>query len=249
MSDPVTRYVPALEGSAYDDVSIRDVLTMSSGVRWDETYTDPRSDRRRLLEAQIAQRPGGVLAVLASLERAAPPGTVNNYNTGETQVIAEVLRRAIGRPLADYLHDRIWAKAGMEADAYWWLDAPGGVEIGGSGIAATLRDYGRFGLFVLNEGIVGGDTVLPAGWVRDATTPRTLRDGAPLDYGYLWWLGSYGTGGERAWYMTGNGGNRVVVFPDLEIVVVITTTNYGRRDAHPLSDRILSEHVLESVVR
>lgn len=222
LSDPVTRYVPALEGSAYDDVSIRDVLTMSSGVRWDETYTDPRSDRRRLLEAQIAQRPGGVLAVMASLERAAPPGTVNNYNTGETQVIAEVLRRAIGRPLADYLHDRIWAKAGMEADAYWWLDAPGGVEIGGSGIAATLRDYGRFGLFVLNEGIVGGDTVLPAGWVRDATTPRTLRGGAPLDYGYLWWTGTSPVARrDGAFSADGIFGQTIYVNPTRRVVVVV----------------------------
>ena len=91
LSDPVTKYVPALLGSAYDGVSIRDVLTMSSGVKWNEAYTDPQSDRRRLLEAQIAQQPGGALEVMRSLPRASEPGTVNTYNTGETQIAAEVL--------------------------------------------------------------------------------------------------------------------------------------------------------------
>jgi CubicO group peptidase (beta-lactamase class C family) len=190
LSDPVTHYVPSLAGSAYEGVSIRDVLTMSSGVRWSETYTDPASDRRRLLEAQISQVPGSALAVMRSLPRAAQPGTVNNYNTGETQVAAEILRRAVGRPLARYLSERIWSRVGMEAEATWWLDSPGGVEIGGSGFSATLRDYGRFGLFVLAGGVTGGDSILPASWLREATTPKELRDGTPLDYGYLWWTGT-----------------------------------------------------------
>ena len=93
LGDSVTHYVPALRGSAYDGVSIRDVLQMASGARWNETYTDPTSDRRHLLEAQIAQVPGAALAVMRALPRAHPPGTVFNYNTGETQVAAEVLGR------------------------------------------------------------------------------------------------------------------------------------------------------------
>ena len=140
--DPVTKYVPALAGTAYDGVSVHHVLLMSSGVEWSETYTDPASDRRRLLEAQISQRPGGALAVMSSLPRAHEPGTHNTYNTGETQIAAEVLRSALGEPLADHLHERIWQPVGMEADATWWTESPGGVEIGGSGFSATLRDYG-----------------------------------------------------------------------------------------------------------
>src|SRR5204862_459257 len=104
---------------------------------------------------QISQVSGSAMAVMRSLPRAAPPGTVNNYSTGETQVAAEVLRRAVGRPLATYLSERIWSRVGMETDASWWLDSPDGVEIGGSGISATLRDYGRFGLFLLNGGVAG----------------------------------------------------------------------------------------------
>ena len=132
VNDPVTKYVPALVGSAYDGVSIRDVLMMSSGVKWTETYTDRTSDRRHLLEAQIAQTPGGALDVMKALPRAHEPGTVNNYNTGETQIAAEVLHGALGRPLADYLHDKIWQPYGMEADATWWLESPAYSNAGGA---------------------------------------------------------------------------------------------------------------------
>lgn len=188
INDPVTKYVPKLVGSAYDGVSIRDILMMSSGVRWNETYTDPASDRRGLLEAQIAQQPSALLDFMSHLARAAPPGTVNNYSTGETQIAGEVLHAAIGRPLAQYLSERIWAKFGMEADANWWLASPDGIEIAGSGLSATLRDFGRFGLFFLNGGIAHGEQILPTGWVAEASSPKTLRDGTPLNYGYFWWI-------------------------------------------------------------
>jgi hypothetical protein len=187
LDDDVTRYLPELRGSAYEGVTVRDILTMSSGVRWNEAYTDPGSDRRRLLEAQIAQRPGAALELMAQLPRAAPPGTVNNYNTGETLVAGALLRAATGRSPSQYLSERIWAPFGMEADAAWWLDSPGGLEIAGSGIAATLRDYGRFGLFCLGGGVAGGRQVLPPGWIEDAGSPKSLRNGKRLGYGYFWW--------------------------------------------------------------
>src|ERR1700683_4099079 len=126
LDDPVTQYVPQLLGSAYEGVSIRDLLTMSSGVRWNEAYTDPASDRRRLLEAQIAQRPGAALELMKRLPRAAPPGTVNNYNTGETLIAGEVVHNAVKRSLSQYLSERIWKPFGMEADAAWWVGSPDG---------------------------------------------------------------------------------------------------------------------------
>ncbi|TWU28532.1 serine hydrolase domain-containing protein [Bythopirellula polymerisocia] len=221
LTDDVTEYVPSLSGSAYDGVTIRDVLMMSSGVGWSEEYTDPASDRRRLLEAQIAQVPGGALAVMKSLPRVAEPGTVNNYNTGETQVAAEVLRGAVGQTLAKYLSERIWSKFGMEADANWWLESPDGIEIGGSGFSATLRDYGRFGQFLLNGGRAGGEAILPSYWIREATTPKVLKGGTPLEYGYLWWTGTTPASREDGAYMAiGIHGQTLYVNPVAKVVVV-----------------------------
>ena len=237
LSDSVTRYVPSLRGTAYDGVSVRDVLMMASGVRWNETYSDPTSDRRRLLEAQISQVPGSALAVMKSLPRAAAPGTTANYNTGETQVVAEVLRASVGRPLATYLSERIWSRFGMEADANWWLDSPGGIEIGGSGFSATLRDYGRFGLFVLGGGVAAGESILPAGWVREATTPKTVRAGAPLEYGYLWWTGATPASRRDGAFMAiGIHGQYLYVNPVAKIVIVV----WGARP-HPSQGQVVDD--------
>lgn len=222
LDDSVTQYVPALKGSAYDGVSIRDVLEMASGVQWTETYTDSTSDRRRLLEAQISLKPGSAMALMKSLPRASEPGTVNHYSTGETQVVGEVLRAAVKMPIATYLSDRIWSKFGMEADAKWWLDSPEGVEIGGSGFSATLRDYGRFGLFFLSGGIAGGEQVLPPGWTKEASTPKVLRNGKKLDYGYLWWPGTTtAQRRDRAFAAEGINGQFLYINPAANVVIVV----------------------------
>lgn len=216
INDQVVKYVPRLKGTAYDGVSVRDVLMMSSGVAWNETYTDRSSDRRALLEAQIAQKPGGLLDVMAHLSRRAAPGSVNNYSTGETQVAGEILYGAIKRPLADYLSEKIWSKVGMESDANWWLDSPNGHEIAGSGISATLRDYGRFGLFMLNGGRIGERSILPDGWIAEASTPKVLSDGKPLNYGYLWWTLPDGN-----YYATGIFGQHLYINPAEKVVIVV----------------------------
>lgn len=222
LDDSVTRYVPRLAGSAYAGVSVRDVLMMASGVAWTETYTNPASDRRRLLAAQVSQRPGAVLDVMASLPRAAPPGTRHTYSTGETQVVGEVVRGATGLPLAHYLAERVWKPAGMEAPATWWLDAPDGHEIGGSGLSATLRDYGRLGLFLLEDGVAAGRRYLPPGWAIDAGQPRQLRDGTTIPYGYLWWSAERPSAvADRAFSAQGIHGQYLYINPAARVVIVV----------------------------
>ncbi len=248
INDPVTRYVPSLAGSAYAGASIRDVLMMSSGVRWNETYTNTASDRRRLLEAQISQLPGSALAVMKSLPRAARPGTANNYNTGETQVAAEILRSAVGQSLAFYLSERIWSRFGMEADANWWLESPDGIEIGGSGFSATLRDYGRFGLFVLNGGRTAGESILPADWIHEATTPKILHGGKPLDYGYLWWTGTTPASiRDGAFSAEGIHGQYLYVNPAAKIVIVVWSAQPKPLGGAVINDWLFFEAVTEAL--
>lgn len=236
LADSVTRYVPALRASAYEGVTVRDVLMMSSGVRWNETYTDPASDRRRLLEAQIAQQPGAAIALMGRLPRAAPPGTTNTYSTGETQVAAEILRGAVGRSLSEYLEDRIWKRYGMESDANWWLDSPNGVEIGGSGFSATLRDFGRLGQFLLDGGVAGGDSILPPGWIAEATTPKTLRGGQPLQYGYLWWPFPSPVVTDSAYAGVGIFGQYLYVYPQARVVIVLWSAQTRPTGGEVLND-------------
>jgi hypothetical protein len=240
----VTDYVPALKGSAYDGVSVRDVLMMASGVQWNETYSDPGSDRRALLRAQISQVPGSAMEVMAALSRAAPPGTVNNYSTGETQVLGEIVRGAVGKTLAEYLSEKIWVPYGMEADAHWWLDSPDGVEIGGSGISATLRDYGRFGQFFLEGGLIDGVSILPDGWTREATSPMKLKDGSALDYGYMWWTGWTGSSREDgAFLAVGIHGQHIYINPTRNVVIVTFGAQSKPVDREPIDALVFFDAV------
>jgi CubicO group peptidase (beta-lactamase class C family) len=237
IDDPVTQYVAKLRGSAYDGVSIRNLLQMASGVKWDETYTNPASDRRHMLQAQIAQRPGAIMDLMANLPRAGAPGTIWNYSTGETFVAGAVVRAAVGRPLAEYLSERIWTKAGMESDATWWLESPDGLEIGGSGLSATLRDYGRFGLFLMNGGVAGGERILPDGWVRDAGSSKTI-GGKVVDYGYMIWPFSAtpGSVNEGAFQALGIYGQHIYVNPREHVVIVVWSALPKPTDMETIAD-------------
>ncbi|MBV9970991.1 MAG: serine hydrolase [Xanthobacteraceae bacterium] len=222
IDDQVADYLPVLRGSAYEGVSIRHLIEMASGVKWDETYTDPSSDRRRMLDIQNSQKPGGTLELMASLPRAALPGTRWNYSTGETQVVGALVRAAVGRPVADYLSDRIWARFGMEADATWWLESPDGLEIGGSGLSATLRDFGRLGLFLLGGGKAGNEQILPENWVQEAASPKRIGGGV-VNYGYMLWPipNGEGTIEEGAFEARGIFGQHIYVNPRENLVIVV----------------------------
>lgn len=215
IDDAVVTYLPQLRGSAYDGVSVRQLLMMASGVNWNETYTDPASDRRRMLEAQLAQQPGAILDLMGKLSRAAEAGKRWNYSTGETQVAGALLHAATGKWLADYLSETLWQPLGMEADANWWLESPDGLEIGGSGLSATLRDYARIGLFMLNDGRIGDQRVLPEGWMQEAGSPHEI-GGSLVDYGYMLWPVS-----GRSFTAAGIFGQFVFVDPDRDLVVAM----------------------------
>jgi CubicO group peptidase (beta-lactamase class C family) len=215
IDDPIVNYLPRFKDTAYDGVTVRNLLQMTSGVAWNETYTDPASDRRRMLEAQIGQQPGAILDLMGSLPRAAEPGTRWNYSTGETQVAGALVRAAAGKPVADYLSEKIWSKVGMEADANWWLESPDGLEVGGSGLSATLRDYARFGMFLLNDGVIDGERMLPEGWIEAASTPKVVA-GETVDYGYMLWP-LHG----RSYSAIGIFGQFVFVDPDKNLVVAM----------------------------
>lgn len=240
IDDPIVRYLPRFRGTAYDGVTVRHLLQMASGVEWNETYTDPRSDRRRMLEAQIGQQPGAILDLMAALPRAATPGTRWNYSTGETHVAGALVRAATGKSVADYLSEKIWSRAGMEADANWWLEAPDGLEVGGSGLSATLRDYGRFGLFLLEGAVVDGDSVLPEGWLADAGSPKNVA-GETVEYGYMFWP-LHG----RSYAAIGIFGQFVFVDPDKQLVVAMWSAQPKPVDGHCLDEyaflEALSKH-------
>jgi len=121
-----------------------------------------------------------------ALPRAGAPGSIWNYSTGESFLVGALLEGATHKPLATYLSETLWSRLGMEQDATWWLESPGGMGLAGSGLGATLRDYGRFGLFVQQDGVLDGQRIVPEGWFREAGSAHVI-GGKSVDYGYLWW--------------------------------------------------------------
>jgi CubicO group peptidase (beta-lactamase class C family) len=191
LDDPVTRYIRALRGSAYDDVSVRQLLTMTSGVKWNEDYTDVNSDVARM----YAQPPDPGLDMTVSyvrkLPREQPPGTKWVYKTAETNLVGVLVAEATGKALADYLSEKIWRAYGMERDAEWMVDDVGH-EQGGCCLAMTLGDYGRFGQFILDGARVDGKPIVADNWLQEATRTQ-VSTGARTGYGYQWWTREDGT--------------------------------------------------------
>lgn len=228
LDEAVTRSVPHLRGSAYDGVTIRQVLQMTSGVRWIETHLDPASDRRRLLELQMSERPGAVLDYLGSLPRVAEPGSRFNYSTGETFLLGAILTGALRCTLCDYLSEKVWRPLGMQSDAYWQLESEDGQEFTGSGLSATLRDYARFAGFVLADGVIDGKRVLPEGWVAQSSAvvpssilePGRLPGYEPLGYGYQWWTFP-APFGPRVFGALGIFGQQIYLDVDAQLVIVL----------------------------
>ncbi len=230
LRDPITKYLPLFSGTAYETVTVEDIIAMTSGVAWNETYTDPSSDRRRMLEAQLGQRPGEILTLMANLETHSKPGVRWNYSTGETHIAGALIHAATGKWAADYLSEKLWKPLGMESDATWWLESEGGLEVGGSGLSATLRDYTRLGQFLLNQGVIDGIPVVPEGFVQRAGS-RTILDGQAVDYGYgLWPLHG------NSYAAIGIFGQYIFVDPDQDLVVTIWSAQPKPVNGHGIDE-------------
>ena len=215
LNDPVVRYLAGLAGGGYDGVTLRQLLTMTSGVRWDEDYTDPDSDVARFLSEPVRDGLNPVVSFMSRLPREAEPGTRWNYSTGETNLVGTLVAAAENKPLAQLLSERIWSRAGMEADAFWALDQ-GGREIGGCCVSAVLRDWGRVGLLALEDGMIGGERITPDGWFAEAGS-KQADTGAPGEgYGYQWW-----TQDDGVFNAYGIFGQTIRIDPERRLVIVI----------------------------
>lgn len=211
LDDPVTRYIPDLAGAGYDGVTIRQLLTMTSGVRWNEDYTDPNSDVARMFAEAVPPGTDPTVAYMRKLPRVEAPGTTFVYKTGETNLIGVLVRRATGRKLADYLSEKVWRRYGMERDAFWMTDQTG-AEVSGCCLSMSLRDYARIGQLSLD----GGQGIVPVGWFADATKTHATYPGG--GYGYQWWTipGGY-------YAAQGIFGQAILVDPGNKLVIAITS--------------------------
>lgn len=214
LDDALTAYVPELRGSAYEGVTVGQLLTMTSGVRWNEDYADPASDVARMYLGPCVDGQAHALSYLRALPREHPPGTHWNYNTAETDLLGIVVERATGMPLAHYLSDVIWRPYGMDADATWIRDECDGSNTGGSGLSATLGDYARFGQFMLEGGRIDGHQAIAEAWMQGAVRGQDSAGAPERGYGYLWWTDTDGS-----YQAAGIFGQMLYVDPSRDLVI------------------------------
>lgn len=232
LDDPAVRYARSLRGSAYAEVSVRNLLRLMSGVSWDEDLNTSSGAGIGAVNAAVRSGDrGALMRLMRAQPRAAEQGTVFNYNTGEAYVLGEVIAGATGKTLSDYLSEKFWQPMGAESDAYWLTCGDQGPEVCGYGVSATLRDYARFGLSVMNDG-ANGRRVLPEGWIALAGQPDNpvtangaIDDGYPLGHGYMWWTMPTGddalTHHDGAFTAQGLHGQILYINPKEDVVAVV----------------------------
>ncbi|REL29323.1 serine hydrolase domain-containing protein [Thalassotalea euphylliae] len=220
LEDKITDYIPDLKGSAYEDVTLAQVLTMTSGVAWDEDYEDPNSDASKFNFHTPEPGIDATVSYMHLLGRANPAGTTFVYSTGETGLIGLLVSNATGKSLASYLSEKVWSKLPVQQDASWLL-GPTNQEISGCCIQATTRDFALFGDFVLNGAQVNGASIVPEDWFASATTNQ-VELGEGDGYGFQWWTSAKG-------HFEGKGifGQGLYIDPEHQLVIAVNANWEG----------------------
>ncbi|KUO55549.1 MAG: serine hydrolase [Sphingomonadales bacterium BRH_c3] len=213
MDDPVTRYIPALKGSAYDGVTVEQLATMTSGVKWNEDYADPNSDVAQMNRFVLEYGPDAIVAQMRELEREAPAGEKWVYKTGETNLLGMLVENAVGLPMADYAKAKIVDPAGFAGGMFWMTDPRGG-NIGGCCISLRLADYARMGQFALE----GGNGVVPEGWFTSAGSALVDFGNGGFGYGYQWWAYPGADYGAQGIF-----GQAITILPEERMVLAVVS--------------------------
>ena len=214
LDDTLGMYIPELRDSAYAKVTVQQLLTMTSGVHWNEDYADAKSDVAQMYLGTCVDGQAHILSYLKKQPRQWPAGTHFNYNTAETDLLGILVQRATHRSLAAYLSQTIWKPYGMAADAYWIKDECDGSDTGGSGLSATLGDYARLGQFMLDGGRIAGKPIIAKAWLDGALRRQESVDDPDRGYGYLWWTDTDGS-----YAAIGIFGQMVYVDPARQLVI------------------------------
>jgi CubicO group peptidase (beta-lactamase class C family) len=225
LDQPVSDFLPEFKSDGKEKITIRHLLTMSSGLNWDESYSSPFSNTTEAYYGDDLKK------LIATLEVSEAPGKTFRYKSGDTQILALLLEVATGKTLSENLSEKLWIPLGAEREAGWSIDRHEGMEKAYCCLYSNARDFARLGKLYLDSGNCNGSQILDNGFIREATTPHWLVDeaGKQTDYyGYQWWLiPSYK--GNNIFYARGILGQYIIVIPEKRIVIVRLGKKRGER--------------------
>ncbi|MEL7162077.1 MAG: serine hydrolase, partial [Bacteroidota bacterium] len=227
-----------------DSVTLRSLLTMSSGFVGDDNDFENPGNEENMYPTKDWVR----FALDLPMEKDRGVGEYFSYFTAGVVVLGDVIHRAVPGGLVDYADEKLFAPLGITD--YRWQYTPQKVGNTAGGIQLRAVDFAKYGQLYQNRGNWNGIQILPEAWVKESLSPQIALPRGDGDYGYLFWQKTYEVGGKayEVAYCSGNGGNKIFVFRDIPLVVVITSSAYGAPDAHPNADKIMTDYILPAVL-
>lgn len=245
IDEPVFKYFPeyaTLRTPAKDRILLRHLLTMSSGIAWDEKlpYTDPENGERQMIDSPDPYR------FVLEQPLAAEPGQLWNYSGGSPALLGAILQKVTGKSLVAFARESLFEPLGITD--FEWVKMPYGEVAAASGLRMRSRDMAKIGQLLLSRGEWQGKRIVSAKWLEESLKPRFLAE-PPYYYGYQWWIGSSLLGTRKVdWFEAyGLGSQRIIVVPSLDSVVVFTTGLYF--EENPGTTELLDNFILPAIVR
>jgi CubicO group peptidase (beta-lactamase class C family) len=241
LDTPILKYFDGYKIANLDDrkarATLRNLLTMSSGLEWHEdlAYDDPKNS------ADVMEATNDWVQYVIDQKMASEPGTVFVYNSGGTELLAYIFKKVTGRNVDEYAAEYLFQPLGMR---YFWKHTPMGLPDTEGGLYVASRDLARIGSLFLQGGVWEGKQIVAADWIKQSVAPAISAGQGGWKYGFQWWLVPYGTTGEkRAWSARGFGGQQLIVVPEYDLIVVFTGWDIlpsSKKVKHDQLERILA---------